>query len=504
MAKGQKKGLTTRSEDYPQWYQEVISAAELAQHSPTRGCMIIRPYGYSIWENIQRELNDRIKATGHSNAYFPLLIPMSFLAREAEHVKGFAKECAVVTHHRLREDGEKGLIVDPEAALDEPMIIRPTSETVINVAFSEWVQSYRDLPLLINQWANVMRWEMRTRLFLRTAEFLWQEGHTAHESQAEAQEETLKMLGVYKEFAETIMAMPVIAGVKPPHERFPGADETYSIEAMMQDRKALQAGTSHNLGQNFSKKFDIKFLSREQQEAYAWTTSWGVSTRLIGGLIMTHSDDNGLVVPPRCAPLHIVIVPIFKNDDDLAALRTYLEPITKGLAGQAYHNDKLRVRLDDRDSLRPGPKFFEWERKGVPLRLEVGMRDLEKGELVCVRRDTGEKMTLTRDAFVARASELLDEIQRSLFDRALAFREANTRKVDSVAELEEMFGQSDDENDARGGFALCHYEGDGDVELFKRLKLTVRVWPQDLADEPGTCLLTGKPSKRRVILAKAY
>ena len=491
-----KKKLTTRADNYPQWYQEVIKAADLAEHAPVKGCMVIKPYGYAIWENIQRELDDRIKATGHVNAYFPLFVPESFMTREAKHVEGFSPECAVVTH----AGGSK---------LEEPLYVRPTSETVIGDVYSNWVQSWRDLPLLINQWANVVRWEKRTRLFLRTSEFLWQEGHTAHETREEAREETLKMLEVYRDFAENVMAMPVITGEKPEHERFAGAEHTYSIEAMMQDRKALQAGTSHDLGQNFSKAFNINFLSREQQQEFAWTTSWGVSTRLIGGLIMTHGDDRGLVVPPKLAPFHSVIVPIARSDEDRVKLGEYIQPVIDGLTQQRLGERRLRVKFDDRDSLRPGPKFFEWEQKGVPLRVEVGMRDLEKGELVVVRRDTGEKIPMTREAFVEKALGLLEEIQSAMFDKALAFRKENTREVDNREDFAEFFTAPQEKGrkvpPIHGGFALAPYAGGGSDDPFlKKLKVSVRCVPTDSEPKEGTCIITGETTTTRAIFAKAY
>lgn len=488
-----KKGLTARAENYPQWYQEVIKGAELAQHAPVKGCMVIRPYGYAIWENIQRQLDDMIKETGHENAYFPLFVPESFINKEKDHVEGFAPECAVVTH----AGGEK---------LEESLYVRPTSETIIGDVYSGWVQSYRDLPLLINQWANVVRWEKRTRLFLRTSEFLWQEGHTAHETPEEAQEETLKMLEVYRSFAEDYLAMPVITGEKPAYDRFAGADHTYSIEGMMQDRKALQAGTSHNLGQNFSKAFDIKYLSREQKEEYAWTTSWGVSTRLIGGVIMTHGDDNGLVMPPKVAPVHVVIVPIARNDEDKAKVNAYIEPLVAKLRKMRYGELKLRVKVDNRDSLRPGPKFFEWERKGVPLRVEVGMRDVEAGHLVFARRDGGEKQTMSRDSFAENVLGLLDEIQQSIYDKALAFRKENTVELSTLEDFKAFFTpKNKNKPEIHGGFALAHYAGCDETEkTLKELKVTVRCLPLDQEEEDGKCIVTGQPSRKKAIFSKAY
>lgn len=488
-----KKGLTSRQDDYPQWYQEVIKAAELAQHAPVKGCMVIRPYGYAIWENIQRQLDEDIKDTGHVNAYFPLFVPESFMKREAEHVEGFAPECAVVTH----AGGE---------ALEESLYVRPTSETIIGDVYSGWVQSYRDLPLLINQWANVVRWEKRTRLFLRTSEFLWQEGHTAHETAEEAQEETLKMLEVYRNFAESVMAMPVITGEKPAHDRFAGAERTYAIEAMMQDRKALQAGTSHNLGQNFAKGFNIEYLSRDQQREYAWTTSWGVSTRLIGGLIMTHGDDKGLVVPPKLAPIHLVIVPIFKKDEDLAALRKYCQPLIDKARSLRLGEVKVRVKFDDRDSMRPGPKFFEWERKGVPLRVEVGMRDMGKGEIVYVRRDTGEKLTTTVAELADKVASLLEDIQRSMYEKALAFRKQHTHKMTKLDDFKAFFTPENKKKpEIHGGFVLAPYADTGEnLNILKELKVTVRCLPTEQPDEEGQCLLTGQTTRKWAIFAKAY
>jgi len=489
-----KKGMTPRGEDYPQWYQEVIKGAELAQPAlDVKGCMIIRPYGYAIWEAIQRQLDEMIKETGHVNAYFPMFIPESYINKEKDHVEGFAPECAVVTHAGGKE-------------LEEKLYIRPTSETIIGKSYSEWVQSYRDLPILINQWANVCRWEKRTRLFLRTSEFLWQEGHTAHETSEEGRVETEKMLGVYRRFAEDVLALPVITGEKTKNERFAGADHTYSIEAMMQDRKALQAGTSHNLGQNFAKAFDIKYLSREQTMNFAWTTSWGVSTRLIGALIMAHSDDKGLVVPPRVAPIHVVIIPISKKPEEMEKIRAFVQPVIDGLKGQRLGELKLRVKFDDRDAIRPGPKFYEWERKGVPLRLEVGMRDVAAGHMVFVRRDTNEKSTISPESFVEQALPMLESIQQALFDRALAFREENTRRIDDKAEFEAWFTpKNKGKPEIHGGFAYSHFCGEESCELgLKALKLTIRCVPDQEEPEDGLCIRCGGASRRRVIYAKAY
>src|SRR5687767_9128542 len=435
MAKQPSSAITpTRAENYPEWYQQVVKAADLAENSDVRGCMVIKPWGYAIWENIQRRLDAMFKATGHENAYFPLFIPMSFLEKEAQHVEGFAKECAVVTHHRLEPDGKGGLRPAPSAQLEEPLIVRPTSETIIGATYARWVQSYRDLPILINQWANVVRWELRTRLFLRTTEFLWQEGHTAHATEAEAREETMKMLGVYAEFAEKFMAVPVIQGEKTAGERFPGAVATYAIEAMMQDKKALQSGTSHFLGQNFSRAQDIKFQDANGQVEYAWTTSWGVSTRLVGALIMTHSDDDGLVCPPRLAPKHVVLLPIYRSPEEKSQVMPYVESLQKELAAQDFAGEKVRVFIDDRD-LRGGEKNWQHIKKGVPLRAEIGPKDIAKNGVFLARRDTGEKAGVERGEFVASVAQRLQAIQDNLFARALKLREENTRKIDDLQEL---------------------------------------------------------------------
>ncbi|HEX4072954.1 MAG TPA: proline--tRNA ligase [Planctomycetaceae bacterium] len=494
----------TREEDYPEWYQQVIKAADLADVSPVRGCMVIRPWGWGIWENMQRGLDRRFKETGHENAYFPLFIPLSFLQKEAQHVEGFAKECAVVTHHRLEmKDGK--LRPAPSAELEEPLIVRPTSETIIGAMYAKWVQSYRDLPILINQWANVVRWEMRTRMFLRTTEFLWQEGHTAHATEAEAREETMKMLDVYADFAQSEMAMPVIKGEKTAGERFPGAVATYSIEAMMQDRKALQAGTSHFLGQNFSRAQEIKFQDQVGGEAYAWTTSWGVSTRLIGALLMTHSDDDGLVLPPRLAPKHVVILPIYRGDDDRAKVREYCERVKKELEAREFAGEKIRVQLDDRD-LRGGEKSWQHVKRGVPLRAEIGPRDLEKDSVFLARRDTGTKEPIGRQKLVETIADILADMQNALYQRALKLREENTRPIDNLDEFKAYFTAKDaDKPEIHGGFALCHWAEDPSVdELLKELKVTIRCIPLDAAEEPGRCIFTGKPSHRRVVFAKAY
>jgi prolyl-tRNA synthetase len=495
----------TREENYPEWYQQVVKAADLAESSDVRGCMVIKPWGYAIWENIQRRLDAMFKATGHENAYFPLFIPMSFLEKEAEHVEGFAKECAVVTHHRLEPDGKGGLRPAPSAQLEEPLIVRPTSETIIGATFARWVQSYRDLPILINQWANVVRWELRTRMFLRTAEFLWQEGHTVHATAEEAERETRQMLDVYAEFAEGSMAMPVIKGEKTAGERFPGAVSTYSIEAMMQDRKALQSGTSHFLGQNFAKAQGIKFQNEAGELQYAWTTSWGVSTRLIGGLIMSHSDDDGLVLPPKLAPAHVVIMPIAKSDDDRGMVLEFCDALRTELQHQQYEGEPVRVRIDNRDSR---DRKWQWVKRGVPIRLEIGPRDIADGTLMPARRDSAEKPTkVGRDEFVANIGKLLTDIQQSLFDRAFKLREQATVKIDSLAEFEKFFTPKDAENpEIHGGLAYSHFVDNTPEmnEKLKELKVTVRCIPIDAPEEPGKCIFTGQPSNRRAVFAKAY
>ncbi len=483
----------------------MIKAAELADLSPVRGCMVIRPWGWGIWENMQRGLDRRFKETGHENAYFPLFIPMSFLEKEAQHVEGFAKECAIVTHHRLEPGPDGKLRPAPSAQLEEPLIVRPTSETIIGAMYAKWVQSYRDLPILINQWCNVVRWELRTRMFLRTAEFLWQEGHTAHATDAEAVEETMKMLDVYADFAETEMAMPVIKGEKTAGERFPGAVSTYSIEAMMQDRKALQAGTSHFLGQNFSRAQEIKFQDAAGGESFAWTTSWGVSTRLVGALIMTHSDDDGLVLPPRLAPKHIVILPIYRGDDDRAKVREYCDKLAKELEQRDYADGKIRVQIDDRD-LRGGEKAWQHIKKGVPLRAEIGPRDIEKDGVFLARRDTGAKEPIGRQQLIETAPQLLKEIQDSLFQRALKIREDNTCTIDSLDEFKAYFTPKNEAKpEIHAGFAYCHWSEDPAMhELLKELKVTIRCVPLSGQQEPGKCIFTGKPSTKRAIFAKAY
>jgi prolyl-tRNA synthetase len=498
------KGLTSRAADYSAWYNEIVETADLAEHSPVRGCMVIKPYGYAIWETIQRTLDGMIKATGHKNAYFPMFIPKSFLEREAKHVEGFAKECAVVTHSRL-ELGPDGKLV-PGSPLEEPLICRPTSETIIMDSFKRWIQSYRDLPLLINQWANIVRWEMRTRLFLRTLEFLWQEGHTAHATFEDAEEETRKMLEVYRIFAEDTMAMPVYVGRKTDSERFAGALHTYCIEAMMQDRKALQAGTSHNLGQNFAKQFDITYLSKEQKQELCWTTSWGVSTRLIGGLIMTHSDDQGLVLPPKLAPIHAALVPIWKTDEERAKVLAYAQELKAGLERHAYGFGRIAVELDARD-LRPGAKFFEWEKKGVPLRIEVGPRDVAAGNVVVATRASGEKQTLPREKLVADAVALLDSVQRQLYEKAKKFRDENTVRLDDRDSFYAFFTPKNAEKpEIHGGFARSGWCENAacEAKVKEDLKVTIRCIELDAPAEPTKCVLCGGASPRRAIWAKSY
>ena len=504
MAKAPKTAIQpTREEDYPEWYQQVIRAADLAESSPVRGCMVIKPWGYRLWENMQRALDDMFKATGHQNAYFPLFIPMSFLEKEAEHVEGFAKECAVVTHHRLEPDPDGGL--RPAGKLEEPLIVRPTSETIIGATYAKWVQSYRDLPILINQWANVVRWEMRTRMFLRTAEFLWQEGHTVHATSDEAMVETEQMIDVYADFAENWMAMPVTIGSKTPAERFPGALETLTIEAMMQDRKALQAGTSHFLGQNFSKAQDIMFQSESGEREYAWTTSWGVSTRLVGALIMSHSDDDGFVLPPKLAPAQIVILPIYKNDEQRGPVLEYVNSLRKELCAQRYNDIPIRVEVDDRD-IRGGEKKWGHVKRGVPIRLEVGPKDMEKNSVFVGRRDQPKSSGMGRDEFVANASSILAEMQQGLFDRALQLRKDNTVDIDNEADFRAFFTPKNaDTPEIHGGFANCYFADEESIDaLLKELKVTIRCIPRDNNDTPGTCFATGKPAEKKAIFAKAY
>ena len=490
--------IPTREENYPEWYQQVIKAADLAETSPVRGWMVIKPWGYAIWENIQKELDRRFKATGHKNAYFPLFIPMRYLQKEADHVDGFAKECAVVTHSRLEAD-ENGQL-QPADPLDEPLIVRPTSETIIGELFAKWVKSYRDLPLLINQWANVVRWEMRTRLFLRTSEFLWQEGHTVHSTEEEAMEETRTMLDVYADFSEKYLAIPVIKGEKTEAERFPGAVSTYSIVAMMQDKKALQAGTSHFLGQNFAKSCSIKFLNAESNEEYAWTTSWGVSTRLVGGLIMTHSDDDGLVLPPAIAPAHIVILPVTPKPDSREAVLEYCRNLKQSLEAQSYLDEPIRVELDDRD-IRGGEKTWSWVKKGVPVRIEVGPRDMEKDSVFFARRDKSVKEKISQDikTFVSEISALLENIQSQLYKNAKDFQKSSTRIIDNQEDFETYFSQKD-AGYASVGFCL---DNQLEEELAKRLKISVRCIPNDTVSETVPCIFTGKEGKR-VIFARSY
>lgn len=491
----------TRAQNYPEWYQQIIVAADLAENAPVRGCMVIKPWGFAIWENIQKHLDKKFKETGHTNAYFPLLIPLSFLEKEAQHVEGFAKECAVVTHHRLKA-GPNGKLV-PEGQLEEPLIIRPTSETIIGHMYAKWVKSYRDLPILLNQWCNVMRWEMRTRMFLRTTEFLWQEGHTVHTTSEEAVIETLKMLDVYESFAQDFMAMPVIKGMKTKDERFPGAVDTYTIEAMMQDKKALQAGTSHFLGQNFAKSSEIKYLSDKGVEQYAWTTSWGVSTRLIGGLIMTHSDDDGLVLPPKLAPLHVVILPIYRSDDEKVAVLNYARELERELSNIPFNDGKVLAKVDDRD-IRGGEKSWEYIKKGVPVRVEIGPRDIAKGEVFVGRRDHApkDKKSIPRNQFTSQVADILGEIQSNLFKKAKAFRDSNTRRIDNLKDFEEFFNTKDE---ASGGFAEVHWnEAAIGHELLAKYKLTPRCIPLESSSESGKCIFTGQPSQKRVIFAKSY
>lgn len=488
------KELTPRSQDYSQWYLDLVLKADMAENSAVRGCMVIKPYGYAIWEKMQRQLDDMFKETGHVNAYFPLFIPKSFLSREADHVEGFAKECAVVTHYRLKNDPEgKGVIVDPEAKLEEELIVRPTSETIIWNTYKNWIQSYRDLPILCNQWANVVRWEMRTRLFLRTAEFLWQEGHTAHSTKEEAEEEAMRMLNVYAEFAEKYMAMPVVKGVKSASERFAGAVDTYTIEAMMQDGKALQSGTSHFLGQNFAKAFDVKFTDKDGKQDYVWATSWGVSTRLIGALIMAHSDDNGLVLPPKLAPFQVVIIPIYRSMEQLAQIDEKVAGIVSALK-----NLGISVKYDNADNKKPGWKFSEYELKGVPVRLAMGGRDLENNTIEVARRDTLTKETVSCDNIEVYIKNLLEEIQENIYKKAFDYRAANTITVDSYDEFKVKIEE--------GGFILAHWDGTPETEekVKTETKATIRCIPLEGDKTPGKCMVTGKPSAGRVVFARAY
>jgi len=489
------KNLTKRSEDYSKWYNELVGKADLAENSGVRGCMVIKPYGYAIWEKMQAALDTMFKETGHENAYFPLFIPKSYFSKEASHVDGFAKECAVVTHYRLKnaEDGS-GVVVDPDAKLEEELIVRPTSETIIWDTYRKWIQSYRDLPLLINQWANVVRWEMRTRLFLRTAEFLWQEGHTAHATKAEAIAEAEQMMEVYATFAQEHMAVPVIKGFKTASERFAGALETYCIEAMMQDGKALQAGTSHFLGQNFAKAFDVTYASKEGKQEHVWATSWGVSTRLMGALIMTHSDDNGLVLPPKLAPIQVVIVPIYKGAEQLDAIAAQVAPLVKELKANG-----ISVKFDQRDTHKPGFKFNEYEMKGVPVRLAIGQRDLENKTFEVARRDTLTKETVAADAIVAHIAQLLDQIQENLYQRALEYRDTHITEANTYEELKEILN-------SKGGFVSAHWDGTIETEarIKEETKASIRCIPIDAKEEAGSCIFSGKPSTKRVLFAKAY
>ncbi len=489
------KELTSRAEDYSQWYNDLVIKGGLADYSAVRGCMVIKPYGFALWENMRDQLDKMFKETGHVNAYFPLFIPKSFMSKEAAHVDGFAKECAVVTHYRLKNDPDgKGIVVDPDAKLEEELIIRPTSETIIWNTYKDWIQSYRDLPLLINQWANVVRWEMRTRLFLRTAEFLWQEGHTAHATSEEAVEETRRMLDVYAEFVENYMALPVIKGVKTASERFAGAVDTYCIEALMQDGKALQAGTSHFLGQNFAKAFEVQFLNKENKQEYVWATSWGVSTRLIGALIMAHSDDQGLVLPPRIAPFQVVIVPIYKGEESKAAIDARVNEIITALKKQG-----IRVKYDNSDNSRPGWKFAQYELQGVPVRLALGLRDMENNVIEIARRDTKEKNSVSLDGIAGRVADLLEEIQQNLYNKALAFRDNNITAVDNWDDFVKTL-------DEKAGFVSAHWDGTAETEekIKEQTKATIRCIPLNNKMEEGKCVLTGNPSTQRVLFARAY
>lgn len=487
------KELTSRSTDYSQWYLDLVLKADLAENSAVRGCMVIKPYGYAIWEKMQRVLDDMFKETGHSNAYFPLFIPKSFLSKEADHVEGFAKECAVVTHYRLKSSPEGGVTVDPDAKLEEELIVRPTSETIIWNTYKNWIQSYRDLPILCNQWANVVRWEMRTRLFLRTAEFLWQEGHTAHATREEAIEETERMVHVYEKFAQEYMAVPVVVGLKSANERFAGAVETYCIEALMQDGKALQAGTSHFLGQNFAKAFDVTFSNKEGKQEYVWASSWGVSTRLMGALIMSHSDDNGLVLPPKLAPIQVVIIPIYKGAEQLEAISKRLEPIISELKKRG-----ISVKFDDNDTKKPGWKFAEYELKGVPVRLALGSRDLENGTIEVARRDTLTKETHSIEGIEDHIEQLLEDIQKNIYQKALDFRAKTTKTVDTYEEFKVAIEE--------GGFILAHWDGTPETEekIKAETKATIRCIPLQGDKTPGVCMVTGKPSSQRVLFARAY
>jgi prolyl-tRNA synthetase len=489
------KEIAQREKDYSQWYNDLVLKGDLADYSAVKGCMVIKPYGFALWENMRDNLDRMFKDTGHVNAYFPLFIPKSFLSREAAHVEGFAKECAVVTHYRLKNDPNGGgVIVDPEAKLEEELIIRPTSETIIWNSYKDWIKSYRDLPLLINQWANVVRWEMRTRLFLRTTEFLWQEGHTAHATSPEAVEEAERMLGIYADFVENFMALPVVKGVKTASERFAGAVDTYCIEALMQDGKALQAGTSHFLGQNFAKAFDVKFLNKENKQEFVWATSWGISTRLVGALVMSHGDDQGLIMPPKIAPIQVVIVPIYKGDEQKTLIDNKAYEILDHLKKKG-----IRVKYDDNDNNRPGWKFAEYELKGVPVRIALGVRDLEKNEVEIARRDTKEKKMVGLDGIVSYIEELLDAIQVNMFNKARAYRDEHITPVDTWPEFERLL-------DEKGGFISAHWDGTAETEekIKEKTKATIRCIPIDNLQQPGQCILTGKPSVQRVLFARAY
>ena len=489
------KELTTRQENYSQWYNDLVIKADLAENSAVRGCMVIKPYGFAIWEKMQSVLDQMFKKTGHSNAYFPLLIPKSFFSREASHVEGFAKECAIVTHYRLKHDNQSNeIIVDEDAKLEEELIIRPTSETIIWNTYKNWIQSYRDLPILINQWCNVVRWEMRTRLFLRTAEFLWQEGHTAHATQEEAVDETIKILNLYADFVQNWMGLPVIQGRKTAEERFAGAIDTYAIEALMQDGKALQCGTSHFLGQNFAKAFDVQYTTKEGKLDYVWATSWGVSTRMVGALIMGHSDDNGLILPPKLAPIQVVIVPIYKGNSDLDKIAGVAEKIKVEMEAQG-----ISVKFDDRDTHKPGWKFSEYEMKGIPVRLSIGPRDIENGTIEVARRDTLEKSIHPQDKVVEVVKQLMTDIQESIYNKALKYRDQNSHSVDTYEEFKKII-------DGKGGFVYAHWDGTAETELKikEETKATIRCIPLDSPEEEGKCIYSGKPSKQRVLFAKAY
>jgi len=503
--KSQTAITPTRAEDYPEWYQQVVKASDMAENSAVRGCMVIKPWGYALWENIMRNLDDMFKATGVKNAYFPLFIPLSFLEKEAEHVEGFAKECAVVSHHRLEKGPDGGLI--PAGKLAEPLIVRPTSETIIGDSFSRWIDSYRDLPLLVNQWANVVRWEMRTRIFLRTSEFLWQEGHTVHATKEEAIVRTRMMLDVYARLAEEYLAMPVVKGAKSPAERFPGAVDTFCIEAMMQDKKALQAGTSHFLGQNFARASEIKFQSREEKEEYAWTTSWGSSTRMIGGIVMTHGDDDGIILPPKVASAHVVLMPIFRKSEDREHVMAFTEGLAKELREQYYGHRRIEVEVDNREI--GGARGWEWIKKGIPIRVEIGPRDIANNSVFVARRDKShkDKVSIKRERFVAEIPNILNEIQQTLFDRALAFQKENTVAIDENKTFYEFFTPKNLEKpEIHGGFALSHWCGSENCEakIKEDLSVTIRSIPIENEDEKGTCICCDKPSNQRVVFAKAY